>query len=224
MPNTADALRPLACSALGESALVCTLPPPATLAQQQAIWALAQEVRDWPHVKEAVPGMNNLTLLFDAREGDAAELEARVRHVWPSLRGTALSRRSVEIPVHYGGEAGPDLAHVAAHTGLAIAEVVRRHAAGDYTVFMLGFLPGFAFMGGLAPELATPRRAEPRTQVPAGSVGIGGEQTGIYPMPSPGGWQLIGRTALSLFDAEAEAPTLLRPGDSVRFVAERIDS
>ena len=131
--------------------------------------------------------------------------------------------RTVEIPVAYGGAHGPDLADVAAHTGLAPAEVVRRHAGGEYVVYLLGFLPGFAFMGGLAPELATPRRTEPRLTVPARSVGIGGAQTGIYPLASPGGWQLIGRTALELFDPQAAEPTLLRPGDRVRFVVESFE-
>jgi KipI family sensor histidine kinase inhibitor len=96
-------------------------------------------------------------------------------------------------------------------------EVVRRHAAGDYVVHMVGFLPGFAYLGGLDPRLATPRRATPRTVVPAGSVGIGGQQTGVYPMDSPGGWHLIGRTELRLFDPRRDPPTLLRAGDRVRF-------
>jgi len=100
--------------------------------------------------------------------------------------------------------------------------VVRRHAAAEYVVYLLGFLPGFAFLGGLPTALATPRRAVPRTAVPAGSVGIGGEQTGIYPLRSPGGWHLIGRTEVALFDPLAASPTLLRPGDRVRFVVESL--
>lgn len=209
--------------ALGEAALLCQLPAPASLAQQQRIWALAEQAAQWPHIREVLPGMNNLTLIFDAGQGDIADYEARARKAWPRLRGSQRAGRQVDIPVHYGGAAGPDLADVAAHTGLDAREVVRRHAAGDYVVYFLGFLPGFAFMGGLEPALATPRRAEPRTAVPAGSVGIGGEQTGIYPLASPGGWQLIGHTALPLFDPAAASPTLLRPGDRVRFVAERVE-
>lgn len=209
--------------ALGEAALLFQLPAPASLAQQQRIWALAEQAAQWPSMREVLPGMNNLTLIFDAEHGDIADYEARVRKAWPRLRGKQRAGRQVDIPVQYGGAAGPDLADVAAHTGLDAREVVRRHAAGDYVVYFLGFLPGFAFMGGLEPALATPRRAEPRTVVPAGSVGIGGEQTGIYPLASPGGWQLIGHTALPLFDPAATSPTLLRPGDRVRFVAERIE-
>jgi KipI family sensor histidine kinase inhibitor len=208
--------------ALGDAALLCELPAPATLAQQQQIWALAREARQWPAVHEVLPGMNNLTLLFDPLQVDAAELEIQVLAAWPQLDAAAIEGRTVEIPVAYGGEHGPDLGEVAAHTGLAPAEVVRRHSAGEYVVYLLGFLPGFAFMGGLAPELATPRRAEPRVAVPARSVGIGGAQTGVYPLASPGGWQLIGRTSLTLFDPSAEEPTLLRAGDRVRFVVESV--
>lgn len=205
--------------ALGDAALLCELPPPATLLAQQRIWALAREAAAWPEVQEVLPGMNNLTLLFDPQQVDAGELELRVLTAWPALAVEAPGAgRVVEIPVAYGGEHGPDLDDVARHTGLSPAEVVRRHAAGEYVVYLLGFLPGFAFMGGLAPELHTPRRREPRTAVPARSVGIGGAQTGIYPLDSPGGWQLIGRTSLTLFDPAAEPPTLLQPGDRVRFV------
>ncbi|MGR4867830.1 5-oxoprolinase subunit PxpB [Variovorax sp. LARHSF232] len=207
---------------LGDAALLCELPAPATLEAQQKIWALSARAAEWPGVGEMLPGMNNLTLCFDPERIALAELEAQVRDAWPKLKATAIAGRRIEIPVAYGGEDGPDLHEVARHTGLTAQEVVRRHSQADYLVYFLGFLPGFAFLGGLPPELSTPRRSEPRTAVPARSVGIGGEQTGIYPLVSPGGWQLIGRTPLELFDPEAESPTLLRPGDSVRFVAESI--
>ncbi|MDQ0014130.1 KipI family sensor histidine kinase inhibitor [Variovorax boronicumulans] len=209
---------------LGDAALLCELPAPATLVQQQRIWALAAEAREWPGVGEVLPGMNNLTLTFDPTAIELDALTAQVLEAWPKLSAKAVEGRLVEIPVAYGGEHGPDLGDVAAHTGLTPAEVVRRHSAGEYVVYLLGFLPGFAFMGGLAPELATPRRAEPRTAVPARSVGIGGEQTGIYPLVSPGGWQLIGRTSLEMFDPTAGSPTLLRPGDRVRFVVESVQT
>ncbi|HYP82245.1 5-oxoprolinase subunit PxpB [Variovorax sp.] len=209
--------------ALGEAALLCELPPPATLAAQQKWWALAEQAAQWPGVLELLPGMNNLTLCFDPRHVTRQALEDKVREAWPALAPkTAAAGRLVEIPTAYGGDDGPDLDDVARHTGLSPREVVRRHSEADYVVYFLGFLPGFAFMGGLPAELATPRRAEPRVAVPARSVGIGGEQTGIYPLQSPGGWQLIGRTRLELFDPKAEPPTLLRPGDRVRFVAESV--
>jgi KipI family sensor histidine kinase inhibitor len=127
--------------------------------------------------------------------------------------------RLVEIPVCYGGDFGPDLDALADHARLGAEEVVERHAGAMYTVAMLGFAPGFPYLFGLDPALHMPRRASPRTRVPAGSVAIGGAQTGIYPSELPGGWQLIGRTPLVLFDADRDPPSLLMPGDRVRFVA-----
>lgn len=210
--------------ALGDAALLCELPAPATLAQQQQIWALSNEALQWRGVQEVLPGMNNLSLVFDPEQVDAAELEMQVLSAWPQLAGMAIEGREICIPVAYGGDAGPDLADVAAHTGLAPAEVVQRHAGAEYVVYLLGFLPGFAFMGGLPSELATPRRSEPRVAVPARSVAIGGAQTGVYPLVSPGGWHLIGRTPIELFDPSKAEPTLLRPGDRVRFVVESVEA
>jgi len=126
--------------------------------------------------------------------------------------------REVEIPVVYGGEFGPDIGFVAAHTGLSEEEVVRLHTSVTYTVYMLGFAPGFVYLGGLPEALATPRLPTPRPSVPAGSVGIAGLQTGIYGLSTPGGWLLIGRTPLTMLDLNRQPPTLLQPGDRVRFV------
>jgi KipI family sensor histidine kinase inhibitor len=168
-------------------------------------------------VLEVVPGMNNLTLVFDPLEADREALADRLQQAWGAAGQAPAAGRDVDIPVQYGGEFGPDLAAVANHTGLSTREVIERHSGGQYVVFFLGFQPGFAYMGGLEAALHTPRRASPRLEVPAGSVGIGGEQTGIYPATSPGGWQLIGRTELPLFDPARRPPTLLQPGDRVRF-------
>ncbi|WP_321890041.1 5-oxoprolinase subunit PxpB [Paraburkholderia bannensis] len=225
MRNPAPRIYPL-----GDEALVCEAPPPATLDVQRRIWAVAALARGWDAVREVVPGMNNLTIVFDALAADAVALTRALEAAWhdadasDALKPDAATGREVEIPVHYGGEAGPDLGAVARHTGLAPADVAARHAAGVYTVFFLGFQPGFAYLGGLDAALHAPRRATPRVAVPAGSVGIGGAQTGIYPARSPGGWQLIGRTALNLFDPARNPPSLLMPGDRVRFVIERIDA
>ncbi|RQH05991.1 5-oxoprolinase subunit PxpB [Paraburkholderia dinghuensis] len=206
---------------LGDEALVCEAPPPATLDVQRRVWAVAALAREWTTVCEVVPGMNNLTITFDPLATDAASLAAALEAAWHDADAAPHAGRDVEIPVTYGGEDGPDLDVVAHHTGLAAADVAARHAAAVYTVFFLGFQPGFAYLGGLDAALRTPRRREPRIAVPAGSVGIGGEQTGIYPSRSPGGWQLIGRTALTLFDPARNPPTLLLPGDRVRLtVAE----
>lgn len=125
----------------------------------------------------------------------------------------------VQIPVCYGGDYGPDLAFVAENSGLTQEEVIRRHSAGEYLVYMLGFLPGFAYLGGMDDSIACPRLTSPRTKIPAGSVGIAGSQTGIYPLASPGGWQLIGRTPIKMFFIEGEETRFaLSAGDRVRFV------
>ena len=125
----------------------------------------------------------------------------------------------VEIPVCYGGEYGPDLAYVASYHQITEEEVIRRHSAGVYLVYMLGFLPGFAYMGGMDESIACPRLTSPRAKIPAGSVGIAGSQTGVYPLASPGGWQLIGRTPLKMFEMQGEkAVFTLKAGDRVRFV------
>ncbi|MGI4790473.1 MAG: 5-oxoprolinase subunit PxpB [Janthinobacterium lividum] len=130
----------------------------------------------------------------------------------------ASVERLIEIPVCYGGELGPDLEEVAARHGLTAKQVIQKHSRPRYRVYFLGFLPGFAYLGGLTPSLATPRRATARSHVPAGAVGIAGEQTGVYPAETPGGWQIIGRTPLRLYDSERETPALLAAGDQVRFV------
>jgi len=201
----------------GESALVCEVPPPATLDCQRRVWAVTAIARGWPHVVDVVPGMNNLTIVFDPLATTADALTPALRDAWETTAADDAGGREIEIPVEYGGDAGPDLQAVAAHTGLQADEVVARHAAGEYVVFFVGFQPGFAYLGGLDAALHVPRRAAPRLEVPAGSVGIGGAQTGIYPAASPGGWQLIGRTPSVLFDAARQPPTLLLPGDRVRF-------
>lgn len=153
-----------------------------------------------------------------------AELAAKTESSWQGLirvgggdRSTREPASITEIPVCYGGEFGPDLEAVAAHCGLPVNEVIKLHASASYTVRAIGFSPGFPYLGGLPEKLRTPRRSTPRTIVPAGSVGIGWAQTGIYPLPSPGGWQLIGRTPLTLFNPVRQPPSLLGVGDRVKF-------
>ena len=130
-------------------------------------------------------------------------------------------KRVFEIPVCYGGEYGPDLKNIADHAGLSEEEVVKIHTSCDYLIYMLGFLPGFCYLGGLDERIHTPRLATPRLKIPAGSVGIGGSQTGIYHMDSPGGWQLMGKTPVKTYDPERKTPILVQAGEYIRFV--RID-
>jgi KipI family sensor histidine kinase inhibitor len=204
---------------LGDNALVCEAAPPATIECQRRMWALADAARLWPHVVEVVPGMNNVTIVFDPLQADSAALAQQLETTWKLEVTADVGTTEIEIPVHYGGVDGPDLADLAQRLNLSVDEVVKRHTQAEYIVYFLGFQPGFAYLGGLDPSLHAPRRAEPRLEVPAGSVGIGGAQTGIYPAASPGGWQLLGRTDLKLFDPARNPPTLMQPGDRVRFVA-----
>ena len=173
-------------------------------------------------IRNLHPAYASVLVEFDPRFRAHEEMEALIREHADPGRSLAFRTppRIVEIPVKYGGSFGPDLADVAAHTGLTPDRVVEIHAAGQYKVYFLGFMPGFAYLGGLAPELATPRLSTPRKQVPAGSVAIGGNQTGVYPWTSPGGWRIIGHTDAKLFDATAAEPVLLRMGDLVRFAPE----
>ena len=168
------------------------------------------------------PAYTSVLVDFDPRLRSHAQVEALVRASLAAHADEAPPEpRRVEIPVCYGGESGPDLGDVARHTGLTEERVVELHAAAEYLVYFVGFATCFPYLGGLPPELATPRLAAPRKQVPAGSVAIGGPQAGIYPLASPGGWRLIGRTHLKLFDPSASPPPLLRMGDRVRFVPVR---
>ena len=146
-------------------------------------------------------------------------LRERVESIVRMESRTEAGRKKVwEIPVVYGGEYGPDLVTIADHAGLSEEEVIKIHSGRDYLIYMLGFLPGFTYLGGLDERIHTPRLATPRVRIAAGSVGIGGSQTGIYPMDSPGGWQLMGMTPVKTYDANREVPILVEAGDYIRFV------
>ncbi len=175
-------------------------------------------------VLDVVPGYCALGIHFDPLQTDLAALEhAIVADAAAMDPVESLSARPViEIPVHYGGEAGPDLDAVAAYAACTADQVISRHTDRIYRVYMLGFVPGFAYMGRVDPSIAVPRHRVPRERVPAGSVGIAGEQTGVYPIESPGGWHLIGRTHTAMFDPLASPPSLLQPGDLVRFVRDAV--
>ena len=213
--------------ALGESALLVRFGNRIDSELNHLVHALDASVRSHPApwLRDCVPAYASLALFYDPDGFDAArdpfeEVSRWVRERMGAMSSTrpTASGRLVEIPVRYGGAAGPDLTDVATHAGLTERDVIARHCQVEYRVALLGFAPGFPYLLGLDPALAMPRLSQPRTQVAAGSVGIGGAQTGIYPRSGPGGWRLIGRTDVVLFDAAREAPSLLQPGDRVRFL------
>ena len=169
---------------------------------------------------ELVPTYCALLVQYDAMVYSYSDI---CRILEPTLQESVMDSANelvtiVEIPTVYGGEFGPDLGFVASHNHLSEAEVVSIHSGTDYLVYMLGFIPGFTYLGGMDPRIATPRLSSPRTLIPAGSVGIAGEQTGTYPSDSPGGWQIIGRTPVTMYDMSKKQAALLQAGDYVRYV------
>lgn len=187
-------------------------------AKVQAL-AFALERQGFEGLLEVVPAYRSLMVYYDPLRTELSTLMERLIALGERLEELPLPKRQVvEIPTVYGGVFGPDLSFVAEYHGLTEDEVIELHTRPLYHVYLLGFTPGFAYLGDLPQELATPRLRTPRSKVPAGSVGIGGNQTGIYPLESPGGWRIIGRTFISLFDPAKEPPTLLLPGDQVKFI------
>jgi inhibitor of KinA len=173
-------------------------------------------------VRELSPGYRSLLVTYDPLVISPLELQSRITSI---AGGTGLfsatAVRPVTVPVVYGGAGGPDLDTVAAHLRIGVEEVIRLHTGTTYRVYMIGFMPGYPYMGELPAALAMPRRRTPRTRVPKGSVGIAQRQTGIYPVESPGGWQIIGWTPIELFDPHRDPPSLLNMGDNVKFEAIR---
>lgn len=182
--------------------------------------ANALRARELPGVRDVVPAYCSVGVHFDPLRTRLPALEQAIADEGRRLSeiDRVPDREAIEIAVRYGGDDGPDLEAVAAWSGRSVEDVIARHAARTYRVYMLGFVPGFAYMGRVDGAIAAPRHRIPRERVPAGSVGIAGEQTGIYPASTPGGWQIIGRTDAVLFQADRARPSLLAPGDLVRFV------
>ncbi|MGG5808254.1 5-oxoprolinase subunit PxpB [Falsiroseomonas sp. CW058] len=209
-------------SLLGTSALLFEAPGETTLETQRRIWALAREAAAWPEVDEAVPGMNNLMLAFATPPRNCAPLATRLQQAWAAASPLPLDGRLIELPVVYGGEGGPHMADVVAHTGLRPEEVAEIHAAPTYPVFALGSHPGYCYLGGMDPRIATPRRRTPVLSIPGGAVSIGGSQTGVSASAGPSGWNTIGSTDMAFFDVDRTPPTLLQPGDSIRFRIMRV--
>ena len=178
----------------------------------------AIEESDIDGVLEMVPTYRSLLVYYDPLETQLDDLESRIRSLDIGVADTVAAYRIVEIPTLYGGEHGLDLEFVAQNAGISETEVIEIHSGTDYLVYTMGFSPGFPYLGGLDSRLHTPRLQSPRTLIPSGSVGIAESQTGVYPVASPGGWRLIGRSPLRLFDPFASPPTVISAGDRVRFV------
>jgi len=178
------------------------------------------ENRSLRGIKELLPGYRSLLVVYDPLVCSLSYLKSQVVDIWDALAEVKLpSPRTVEIPVVYGDEYGPDLEWVADYLKITSQAVIRLHTQPTYQVYMIGFMPGYPYMGEVSDALVTPRRPTPRTHVPRGSVGIAQKQTGIYPVTSPGGWQIIGRTPVCLFDSQKNPPSFLQMGDQVKFYA-----
>lgn len=206
--------------AAGDAALVVELPARMDPAINGRLVSMADRLRACcgSAVLDAVVGISTLTVYFDPMLVEAGWLEGELRTIAEEDEISAeVHGTQIEVPVCYGGELGPDLASVAREIGATADEVIAMHCAPEYRVYMVGFIPGFAYMGVVDPRLALPRLARPRTRVPAGSVAIAAGQTGVYPMETPGGWHLLGRTPVRPFDASRDEPVLFKPGDRVKF-------
>lgn len=215
---------------LGDSAILVTLGDSIDEATHRLVRAATARIdrSGLPEIVDQVPAFTSIAVHYDpaiaaarARSTDPYEvIRGALDELLADLSAEDLPpQRLVEIPVCYGGDLGPDLDDVARLHDLMPDDVIGIHTSGNYLVYMIGFMPGFAYLGGLSERIATPRRKTPRTAVPAGTVGIGGSQTGVYPLVSPGGWNLIGRTPRAIFDIRRAEPTLLSTGDRVRFRA-----
>ncbi len=218
---------------LGDSAVIIDLGNEIDTNTQQKVQTVSSYLDSNPPqwLIEYVPAFTTVTLFYQPCHASLTtkynkenspyteickQLKALFSHISPK---GMMEPRTIEIPVCYGGTFGPDLAEVASHAQLTENDVIRYHTNGNYRVHMIGFAPGFPYIGGMPEEIAAPRKKSPRTKIPAGSVGIAGKQTGVYPIETPGGWQLIGKTPLKLFRPGEDSPSLLQAGDQIRFKA-----
>ncbi len=205
----------------GDSALLIEFGKDINPETNRKITALVQLMRE-QHIEgivDVIPAFCSLLINYDPRVLSYEELKERMEHLLKMETKTEATRKCIfEIPVCYGGEYGPDIENIAEHAGLSVEEVIKIHSSKDYLIYMLGFLPGFTYLGGLDERIHTPRLASPRLKIRAGSVGIGGSQTGIYPLDSPGGWQLMGMTPVRTYDPERQTPILVEAGDYIRFI------
>ena len=210
-------------SLIGTLAMLVEAPGDFDLVQQGRIWAMGDVLSSWPNVQEAVIGVTNVMLVFERPPEDISELSASIIELWHRLPGRNSNGKLIEIPVVYGGELGFDLPAVAARAGLSERDVVRIHSEGDYTVCAVGSSPGFGYLHGLDPRIFMPRKSVPSLNMRAGSVTIGGMQTGVAVLSSPNGWNAIGWAEVSMFDFRRDQPSLMVPGDRIKFRIDRIE-
>ncbi len=220
--NHDETEHPLCISMLGTTAMLFEAPGALDLHAQRRVWSLAREVSAWPDVREAVPGVTNLMLTFVRPPADPDALANALRDAWDRAGELRIEGKVVELPVVYGGDFGPHLQDVVDHTGLSIDDVVQLHCAPLYTVYALGSHPGYCYLGGMDPRIATPRRKVPVLGLPGGAVSIGGVQTGVSASAGPSGWNTIGHTSMVFFDPSRDEPATLAPGDMIRFCVERV--
>ncbi|MGG3642854.1 5-oxoprolinase subunit PxpB [Bacillus gobiensis] len=219
--------RSITISSLGDSAITVRFGEEINQKVHEMVQTAARYFEDHPFKGfiECVASFTSITLFYDpwvvykdSKQAPFEWVKSNIEESLDKMPGSLESTaRTIRIPVCYGGRFGPDLQEVAASNGLRDDEVIDIHTNGEYTVYMIGFAPGFPFLGGLDEKIAAPRRSSPRTSIPKGSVGIAGKQTGVYPISTPGGWQLIGQTPLALFRPLSEPPSLLQAGDIVKF-------
>ncbi|HZK55662.1 MAG TPA: 5-oxoprolinase subunit PxpB [Desulfosporosinus sp.] len=186
------------------------------------VMALYQAINscDIEGIEELIPTYRSLMVQYNPSKVVYKELINRLKELSEDLdQEIKTKQRIIEVPVIYGQEFGPDIEFVASHNNISVDEVIQIHTSQDYLIYMLGFTPGFPYLGGMSDKIETPRLETPRNKIPVGSVGIAGKQTGIYPIESPGGWQLIGRTPITLYDPYREPPILMQAGDFIRFVS-----
>ncbi|WP_101842962.1 5-oxoprolinase subunit PxpB [Halobacillus sp. Marseille-P3879] len=213
-------------SPLGDQAIVITVSNEINEEAQTKVRLLSQllddQQPDW--MVEYIPAFTTVTIFYNPvvlsgnKKLPYEQVKENIAELMTSVKTEGAGNpRTVEIPVCYGGDFGPDLEFVAEHNNITPEEVIRLHKSGNYSVYMIGFAPGFPFIGGMSEKIAAPRRDSPRLEIPERTVGIAGKQTGVYPIETPGGWQLIGRTPKRLFTPEADIPSLLQAGDKIIF-------
>ena len=209
-------------SLLGTTGVIFEAPGAFDLDHQRRIWGMAEAVGQWDGVSEAVPGMTNLTVLFALPPRDPDAFGEQLLTLWNSGITKAVTGRTLDLPIIYGGAGGPHLAEVSDLTGLAPDEIVAIHSAPLYTVYAVGSHAGYCYLGGLDTRLFVPRKAVPLLSIPAGSVSIAGSQTGVSASAGPSGWHTIGSADIAFFDPMRDPPSLLRPGDSIRFHPQQV--